>query len=112
MMTRKKTLHRLIAIVIGIVMAASAAAQCSQLLITCYDLQTNNCWGCGNNSFWVWQDSAFTPNYAGTCLYCWTGCGSPHELCELYAILIVERCPGEEEFQERFEYVCCTGCGF
>ena len=51
-----------------------AWAQCSYVFLSCVDHCLNNCWGCGQVSYSVWQDSAVSPNINGYCFYCNTGC--------------------------------------
>ena len=88
-----------------------AWAQCYYVFFNCFDFCENNCWNCGQTSFSAWADSIIAPTWGGYCFYCLTGCTNPHHMCNLWSVLIMERC-GSGPYTQRFAYPCCTECGW
>ncbi len=90
------------------------APTCSRVTLECY-LTTgmSNCWGCGQVTFQVWEDSAVAASPGNTCLYCQDlTCTNECQLCTLYTVTIVESCPpGGPEYETRYAYICCANCG-
>lgn len=65
---------------------------CYYVWLFCTDMGSNNCLQCGS-SVAVWNDSAIAANHMGsTCMYCWTQCGWPWDMCDLTGVQIIEQC--------------------
>lgn len=86
--------------------------QCQYVFYTCPDVAgVSNCWGCGDVSVSVRQDSIVSSSRAGSCLYCYDyTCDEKLNLCEMYRVMIVQRACGGQ-YETSYAYICCPSCG-